>query len=118
MLGPLLGLTRPRWRERPSKVGQNILMHAVFGAVTGFVADRIERRTSGATRAAPKLVTEGSYLRYSDDVEAIGPDEGETFDRIIAVMAQGRPDHAGALRPRRPHLARQGARPARRASCG
>jgi hypothetical protein len=40
----LLGLTRPPWRERPSKVGQNVLLHAVFGAVTGFVADRIERR--------------------------------------------------------------------------
>ena len=44
LLGPLLGLTRPPWRERPSKVGQNVLLHAVFGAVTGFVADRIERR--------------------------------------------------------------------------
>lgn len=40
----LLGLTRPPWRERPSMVGQNVLLHAVFGAVTGFVADRIERR--------------------------------------------------------------------------
>ena len=44
LLGPLLGVTRKPWREAPSKVGQNILMHAVFGAVTGFVADRIERR--------------------------------------------------------------------------
>lgn len=43
LLGPALGLTRPPWRERPSKVGQNLLMHAVFGAVAGFVADRIER---------------------------------------------------------------------------
>ena len=44
LLGPLLGLTRPPWRERPGKVGQNILMHAAFGAVTGLVADRVERR--------------------------------------------------------------------------
>ena len=44
LLGPALGLTRAPWRDRPGKVGQNILMHAVFGAVTGFVADRIERR--------------------------------------------------------------------------
>ena len=44
LLGLLLGVTRKPWREAPSKVGQNILMHAVFGAVTGFVADRIERR--------------------------------------------------------------------------
>ncbi len=89
LLGPLLGLTRPPWRERPSKVGQNILMHAVFGAVTGFVGDRIERQTSGATRTAPKLVTEGGYLRYSDDVETIGLDEEKTFDRIIAIMGAG-----------------------------
>lgn len=44
LLGPLLGLTRPPWREGPGKVVQNILMHAAFGAVTGLVADRIERR--------------------------------------------------------------------------
>jgi hypothetical protein len=44
LLGPLLGLTRAPWRDRPAKVGQNILMHAVFGAVAGLVADRIERR--------------------------------------------------------------------------
>lgn len=44
LVGPALGLTRPPWRERPAKAGQNILLHAVFGAVTGFVADRIERR--------------------------------------------------------------------------
>lgn len=30
-----------------------------------------------------------TYLRYSDDVEAIAPDEGETFDRIVAVMGKG-----------------------------
>lgn len=42
-LGPLLGLARPPWRDRPSEAGQNILVQAVFGAVAGFVADRIER---------------------------------------------------------------------------
>ncbi len=43
LLGPLLGLARPPWRERAGKVGLNVLMHAVFGAVTGLVADRVER---------------------------------------------------------------------------
>ena len=43
LLGPLLGLTRPPWRERAGAVGRNLLMHAVFGAVTGLVADRVER---------------------------------------------------------------------------
>lgn len=44
LLGPLLGLTRPPWREQPMKVGQNLLMHLTFGTATGFVADRIARR--------------------------------------------------------------------------
>ena len=43
LLGPLLGLTRPLWRQRPGAVGRGILMNAAFGAVTGLVADRIER---------------------------------------------------------------------------
>jgi hypothetical protein len=29
------------------------------------------------------------YVRYSDAVEEIGPDEEKTFDRIIAVMGKG-----------------------------
>jgi hypothetical protein len=31
----------------------------------------------------------GGYVRYSDDVETIAPDEVKTFDRIIAVMGEG-----------------------------
>jgi len=54
LLGPLLGLARPPWRDRPSKVGRDILVHAAFGAVTGLVADRIERRTGRRARAEPK----------------------------------------------------------------
>jgi hypothetical protein len=88
LLGPLLGLTRAPWRERPAKVGQNILMHALFGAVTGLVADRIERQASPA-RAKPQRTTKTGHLRYSDDVEEIGPDEDKTVDRIIAVMGEG-----------------------------
>ena len=42
LVGPLLGLARPLWRERAGTVGQRLLMHAAFGVVTGLVADRIE----------------------------------------------------------------------------
>ena len=31
----------------------------------------------------------GGYVRYSDDVETIAPDEVKTFDRIIAVIGEG-----------------------------
>ncbi len=30
-----------------------------------------------------------NYVRYSDDVEVIEPDEEKTFDKIIEVMAKG-----------------------------
>ena len=63
-------------------------MHALFGAVTGLVADRIERQTSPA-RSKPKRTNKAGYLRYRDDVEIVAPDEDKTFDRIIAVMREG-----------------------------
>lgn len=44
LAGPLLGLTRPPWRQRPVRMAQRVLLHAVFGSVTAFVADRLERR--------------------------------------------------------------------------
>lgn len=44
LAGPLLGLLRPPWRQRPAKMAQRVALHAAFGAVTALVADRIERR--------------------------------------------------------------------------
>ena len=44
LAGPLLGVMRPPWRQRPGKMAQRIALHAAFGAVTALVADRIERR--------------------------------------------------------------------------
>jgi hypothetical protein len=44
VVGPLLGLTPPPWREQPFKLGQRAVLHAVFGSVTALVADRLGRR--------------------------------------------------------------------------
>jgi hypothetical protein len=44
LAGPLLGLMRPPWRQRPARMAQRVASHAVFGAVTAFVADKLERR--------------------------------------------------------------------------
>lgn len=44
LVGPLLGLMRPPWRQRPAKMAQRVALHAVFGAVTALVADRLDRR--------------------------------------------------------------------------
>lgn len=44
LVGPLLGLMRPPWRQRPVKMAQRVLLHAVFGSVTALVADRLDRR--------------------------------------------------------------------------
>jgi hypothetical protein len=40
-------------------------------------------------RAPAPDATKQSFVCYSDDVEVIGPDEEETFDAIIRVMAKG-----------------------------
>ena len=44
LAGPLLGLMRPPWRQRPAKIAQRVALHAAFGAVTALVADRLDRR--------------------------------------------------------------------------
>jgi hypothetical protein len=44
LAGPLLGLMRPPWRQQPVKLAQRVALHAVFGAVTALVADRLDRR--------------------------------------------------------------------------
>ena len=44
LAGPLLGVMRPPWRQRPAKMAQRVALHAVFGAVTALVADRLDRR--------------------------------------------------------------------------
>ena len=44
LAGPLLGLMRPPWRQRPAKMAQRVVLHAAFGAVTALVADRLDRR--------------------------------------------------------------------------
>lgn len=42
--GPALSLTPTPAQEGPAKIGQRLMIHAVFGAVTAFVADRLARR--------------------------------------------------------------------------
>lgn len=42
--GPALRLTPTPIQEGPAKVGQRLMIHAVFGTVTAYVADRLARR--------------------------------------------------------------------------
>lgn len=42
--GPALSLTPTPVQEGPAKVGQRLMIHAVFGTVTAFVADRLAKR--------------------------------------------------------------------------
>lgn len=42
--GPALNLTPTPPQEGSAKVGQRLMIHAVFGTVTAFVADRLAKR--------------------------------------------------------------------------
>lgn len=44
LLGPLLGITKAPWQEKPRLLVQRAVAHAVFGTVTAFTADRTARR--------------------------------------------------------------------------
>ena len=44
LAGPLPGPMRPPWRQQPVRLSRRIALHAVFGAVTALVADRLDRR--------------------------------------------------------------------------
>lgn len=38
---PALGVTKPVWQDAPAATGQRLAVHALFGTITAFVADRI-----------------------------------------------------------------------------
>ena len=44
LLGPVLGVTPPLWRDKPASIAQHGTFHLVFGLVTALLAPRIERR--------------------------------------------------------------------------
>ena len=44
ILGPLLGITKAPWQEKPRLLVQRAVAHVVFGTVTALVADRTARR--------------------------------------------------------------------------
>ncbi|MXQ14809.1 catalase family protein [Microvirga makkahensis] len=76
---------------------RGLVAHLVYGLVT----DALCRAFSGSVGAPDGQPSAGqghtprgftakpSFVRYSDDVEVIEPDEQETFDRVIEAMASG-----------------------------
>lgn len=44
-LGPLLGITRPAWRESAHKFTGHMVEHMAFGLVIALVTDQIEKRS-------------------------------------------------------------------------
>jgi len=73
------------------------ITHLVYGLVTGLLRRALNAPASlssprsGQDRgwAPADAATKRAFVRYSDDIEVIEPDEEETFDAIIRVMAQG-----------------------------
>ncbi|MDQ4079011.1 MAG: hypothetical protein M3220_22560 [Chloroflexota bacterium] len=43
-IGPQLGITRRPWNEEPTTVGRQIMMHAMFGAVTALAQEELLQR--------------------------------------------------------------------------
>jgi hypothetical protein len=41
ILGPTLDITRPPWEQETARAGERMIMHAVYGVITGFVSKQI-----------------------------------------------------------------------------
>ena len=44
VLGPVLGVTPPLWRDKPASIAQHGAFHLVFGLITALLTPRIEKR--------------------------------------------------------------------------
>ena len=66
------------------------------------LSDQAARRWRDVPELAPPYPDPSGYVRFSDAVETVEPDEEELFDRIVGVMASGgkrvRERHGRALR--------------------